>query len=157
MLNLPIAPTIHFDGDTSNLDTLLARDDIKSVIIVLPITTQPSVILKAFKAGKHVLSEKPVAPDVATAKELITTYERDYKPKGIIWRVAENFEVEPVYKAAATLLKEGKIGKIQFFRTTTKIYVDENSKYYKTPWRTVPDVSIIPFNWLNNISHLWNL
>lgn len=35
------------------------------------------------------LSQKPIAKDVASAKKLIETYEKEYKPKGLIWRVAE--------------------------------------------------------------------
>ena len=51
----------------TDLDALLARDDIDAVDVLLPITLQPAIIQKALAAGKHVLSEKPVAPDVATA------------------------------------------------------------------------------------------
>ena len=64
-LKLKSAPSIYHDGDASaNLDVLLAREDISGILIALPITVQPSIILKSLAAGKHVLSEKPVAPDV---------------------------------------------------------------------------------------------
>jgi predicted dehydrogenase len=63
---------------------------IEAVSLVLPITAQPELILAALKAGKHVISEKPVGKDVQAARELIEEYERVYKPKGLIWRVAES-------------------------------------------------------------------
>jgi len=77
---------------------LLARVDITAVIVVLPITLQPSIVLKALAAGKHVLSEKPVAPDVEQGHNLISTYRQEYQPKGLIWRLAENYEAEPGIK-----------------------------------------------------------
>ncbi|KAJ7066392.1 hypothetical protein C8F01DRAFT_1123105 [Mycena amicta] len=138
-LGLAPAPAIYHDGDPSrNLDTLLARADITCVIVALPITIQPSIILKALAAGKHVLSEKPVAPDVASGLALIKTYEEKYKAN-LVWRVAENFEAEPGFRTAGELLKTGKIGKVNFFRATVMNHVDVDNKWYKTPWRTVPD------------------
>lgn len=98
-LKLDDPPSVYFDGDSSsNLDTLLNRPDITAVIVVLPITHQPGVILKALAAGKHVLSEKPVAPDVGAGIQLINEYKSQYKPNGLVWRVAENFEAEPGYR-----------------------------------------------------------
>jgi predicted dehydrogenase len=53
------------------LGDLLQRQDIKAVIIVLPIPVQPDIIRRCFVAGKHVLSEKPIAKDVSTARLLL--------------------------------------------------------------------------------------
>jgi hypothetical protein len=142
------APAIYHDGDASaDLDALLARADITVVVVVLPITLQPSIILKALAAGKHVLSEKPVAPDVAGGIGLIATYDEKYK-KNLVWRVAENFEAEPGFRAAGEAIKAGKIGKVTFFKAVVTNYVDVDNKYYKTPWRTVPDVRLPAFNLL---------
>lgn len=143
-LKLTEAPGVYHDGDDkANLDALLARSDIQAVVVVLPITLQPSIVLKALAAGKHVLSEKPVAPDVSGGLALIKEYNDTYKPKGLIWRVAENWEVEPGYHAAAKVIKSGKIGKLTSFNVRTVGHVPKDSKWYKTPWRTVPDVSSV--------------
>ncbi|EIN14628.1 oxidoreductase family protein [Punctularia strigosozonata HHB-11173 SS5] len=139
-LGLTATPDVYYDSSSDhNLDALLARSDISAVIVVLPITTQPSIILKALAAGKHVLSEKPVAPDVASGLKLIAEYETKYKAKGLVWRVAENYEAEPGQRVAAEAIKTGKIGSITYFSARFVNYVDENSKWYQTPWRTVPD------------------
>jgi predicted dehydrogenase len=55
------------------------------VIVVLPITLQPTIIRQALAAGKAVLSEKPVAKDVAEGAKLIAEYRSQYAPKGLIW------------------------------------------------------------------------
>ena len=143
-LKLKTTPTIYHDGDESaNLDVLLARQDIIGVLIALPITVQPSIVLKSLAAGKHVLSEKPVAPDVKKGLETINTYNQLYKDKGLVWRVAENFEAEPGYRAAAAAIRSGKIGRVVFFKMLMTIYKDKDSKFYKTPWRKNPDVSLL--------------
>ncbi|KAF8810440.1 NAD(P)-binding protein [Phlegmacium glaucopus] len=133
-------PSIYHDGDASaNLDILLSRPDITAVLIALPISLQPNFILKALAAGKHVLSEKPVAPDVKKGLEVINSYRRLYKSKGLVWRVAENSEAEPGYRAVAAAIQSGKIGKVIFFKTLVAGYIDQESIWYKTPWRTIPD------------------
>ncbi|OJT04040.1 hypothetical protein TRAPUB_5276 [Trametes pubescens] len=140
VLKLTHTPDVYHDEDPAvSLDKLLARSDIFAVIVVLPITVQPKVILKALAAGKHVLSEKPVAPDVSQGRALIKEYESKYKSHGLVWRVAENFEAEPGYRAARRAIEDGKIGKVTFYNACVVNYIDENSKWYNTPWRTVPD------------------
>ncbi|TFK31430.1 oxidoreductase family protein [Crucibulum laeve] len=148
LLGLATPPDVYYDVSSSNsdasnasesLDALLARDDISAVLVILPITLQPSIIIQALKAGKHVLSEKPVAASVAAALELISTYEKEYKPKGLVWRVAENFEAESGYQLVGEIVKAGKVGEVKTFKATVVNYIDKDSKWYKTPWRTVPD------------------
>lgn len=69
--------TAYSDDGEAGLGDLLARSDIHAVIVVLPISQQPDVIIRALKAGKHVLSEKPVAKDVKSALKLIEIYEKE--------------------------------------------------------------------------------
>ena len=70
-----------------DIDALLERDDIEAVDIVLPISIQPEIVAKALAAGKHVISEKPVAPSVADGQQLVDLY-RQYPD--LVWMVAES-------------------------------------------------------------------
>ena len=143
ILSLKKAPSIYHDEDPSvNLDVLLGRKDITIVTIALPITVQPGIVLKSLAAGKHVLSEKPIAPDVKKGLEMIDTYQHHYKNRGQIWRVGENYEAESGYRAAAAAIRAGKIGKVVLFKSLAMMNMDKDSKWYKRPWRTVPDVSL---------------
>lgn len=112
-----------------SLDDLLARSDIEAVIIVLPINNQPEVVKKSVAAGKHVLSEKPVARDVATAKELVGWYRSLSSPP--IWAVAENFRYTHSLTAAAKALKDLG-GKVLTFHVTRYGFVKEDDKYFNT-------------------------
>ena len=147
VLKLQSLPDVYHDEDSAvSLDVLFGRSDVQAVIVVLPITVQPAIILKALAAGKHVLSEKPVAPDVNKGRALIHEYESKYKPKGLVWRVAENFEAEPGFQAAQRIIREGKLGKLVYFSARAYNWIDEDSKWYNTPWRTIPDVSKLPLS-----------
>lgn len=55
-----------------------------AVIIALPILSQPDIITKALKAGKHVLSEKPVSQDVTSATKMLKDYQKNYQPQGLV-------------------------------------------------------------------------
>ncbi|QRV98889.1 histone-lysine N-methyltransferase SETD1 [Ceratobasidium sp. AG-Ba] len=128
-----------YSDDSEGLDALLARSDIQAVIVVLPINQQPDIVLRALAAGKNVLSEKPVAKDVKTGLALIEKWETEFKPKGLIWRVAENFEAEPAYAEAGRRIKAGVIGEVRSFNYSILNSTDKSSQWYKTPWRTVPE------------------
>ncbi|KAK9893372.1 NAD(P)-binding protein [Cystobasidium minutum MCA 4210] len=132
-----IESQVHY-GD-EGLDTLLSREDIDAVIMALPITSQPDLITKCLKAGKHVLSEKPVADTVKRARQLIKEYEGEYKGQGLVWEVAEQFYHEPRYQRVREILDSGKLGKVHFFQQSVFIHMKEGSKYHSTSWRTIPE------------------
>lgn len=124
---------VYFDSPAvpgKSLDDLLAREDIVAVDIALPILHQPDVIKKSLTAGKHVLSEKPVAGDVKAAKELIAWYEAlgDKKP---LWAVAENFRyIDSIWHAAEEIKKIG--GQLLTFRLHKYGFVEADNKYFNT-------------------------
>ena len=125
--------TYYGSPTTSNhsLDHLLAREDIDAVIIALPICVQPIVIKEAIEAGKHVLSEKPIAKDIETAVRLIRWYK--HQKRGELWCVGENFRFfEPITFAAEQIKKLG--GELVTFSVDLYAFIDENDEYYQTAW-----------------------
>jgi len=125
-------------GKGSNLEDLLARKDIQAVIIALPILVQPEIIKKCLLAGKHVLSEKPIAPDLKSAQELLDWYARTFpegKPQPV-WAVAENFRFMEAYIYARKTIE--KMGRLLTFSVNAGNYVPLGGKYFETPWRKTP-------------------
>ncbi len=114
---------------------LLARDDIDAVDIILPISVQPAAIEAALKAGKHVLSEKPVAPDVATGQQLLRNAGKLTHDAGRVWMIAENYRFEEAYQAAGQAIRRGDIGQPVQFSWVTSAAVNAQNKYYHTAWR----------------------
>lgn len=123
-------------GAGKSFEDILKRDDITGVILALPIPDQPSFIEKALAAGKHVLSEKPLAKDVETAVKLIEYYKWVSAETAASFAVAENFRFTPSYLYAAEEVK--KLGKVTGFVVRVGFMMEKSNKYYNTPWRTTP-------------------
>ncbi|KAJ4503950.1 hypothetical protein HRR83_007748 [Exophiala dermatitidis] len=122
-------------GAGKSLDDLLARTDIQAVIIALPIRNQPEYVRKALMAGKHVLSEKPVAENVQDAVQLIKWYRSEIAPRKVTWSVAENFRYLNSFLHAAEAVKTK--GRQLTFRCRMQTLV-EGGKYFETSWRKTP-------------------
>ncbi|OIH93832.1 Gfo/Idh/MocA family protein [Curtobacterium sp. MCBA15_001] len=56
-----------------DLDALLARDDVDAVTITTSTDVHHDVITRAARAGKHVFTEKLLAPTVSEAEDLVAT------------------------------------------------------------------------------------
>lgn len=56
---------------TTNADELLADPAIDGVILALPAFARTELAIKAFKQGKHVLTEKPVAMNAAEVRAML--------------------------------------------------------------------------------------
>ena len=116
----------------TNLAALFARDDIDAVDIVLPIHLLPAAIEQALAAGKHIISEKPIAPDVATGKQLLKCYTQHAQQ---VWMVAENWRYESAYRMAAEIVARGEIGQPRTCHWALHLPITPETKYYKTAWR----------------------
>ncbi|KAM0323340.1 hypothetical protein ACHAQA_008933 [Verticillium albo-atrum] len=124
------------EAEGQALDDLLARSDIAAVVICLPIPAQPAAIRRALAAGKHVLSEKPIAADVATAQALVAWHATLASPP--VWAVAENYRfVDALAFAAAEVKAIG--GSVVTFRLEMFSLVADESKYFNTAWRKTPE------------------
>ncbi|KAL7623441.1 hypothetical protein AAE478_007123 [Parahypoxylon ruwenzoriense] len=124
-------------GESKSYEDILKRQDIAGVVIALPIVDQPKFIEKALAAGKHVLAEKPIAKDVATALKLIEYYKTVSAETNASLAIAENFRFNQGWAYAAEEIK--KLGKVTGFVVRMNSMIQTSNRYYKTPWRTVPE------------------
>ncbi|KAF1847000.1 NAD(P)-binding protein [Cucurbitaria berberidis CBS 394.84] len=124
------------DQTGQSFDDLLKRDDIKGVIIALPILAQPEYIKKALAAGKHVLAEKPIAKDVATAQELLS-WTQSKASTSATYTVAENFRFLDSFLYGSQQISS--LGRILTFRARVATLVQPGGKYFETAWRKVPE------------------
>ncbi len=100
-----VQPSLRIHKD---YDTLLADNEIGAIYIPLPNTLHVEWTKKAVAAGKHVLTEKPIAMQVQEINDLIAL--RD--TSGLL--VAEAFMIlhHPQWHYAKKLYKSGIIGKL---------------------------------------------
>lgn len=86
------------------------------------------------------LSEKPIAKDMATAHELLSWYRSSSSsidPATASWSVAENFRFLGRFAHGAGEVQ--KLGRVLGFRVRMHALVKPGSKYYETEWRKVPE------------------
>jgi predicted dehydrogenase len=125
--SMPVKPEI-----TTNLDELMQRRDIDALDLLLPIDLLPSAVDLALASGKHVISEKPIAPDAATGERLLSIYQNH---PAQVWMVAENWRCEDSFRAAAELVARGDLGAVFAAHWALSIPLVPGSKYYLTAWR----------------------
>lgn len=115
---LPFKPDLYAEdaGDGRALADLLARADVSAIVVALPIPSQPSFVRAALAAGKHVLAEKPVAKDVATAQELIAYASSEaVRRTGATLSVAENQRYFPRFAYALAQAAGRDLGRVTHF------------------------------------------
>ena len=119
---------------TTDLDSVFSRDNVDAVDITLPIPMLPEMVTRALQSGKHVISEKPIAPTVAIAQPLLEIPLQD----GQVWMVGENWRYETLFEQAGDVLRSGKIGTPLHFSWVLQLPVTPDNKYYHTAWRRDP-------------------
>lgn len=89
-----------------DLDWLLARADIGVVDVCVPPNLRPAIVQRAAEAGKHVLTEKPLATTPAAAAAMVAACEEN----GVRLGVVHNYLHFPEIVASRQVIDEGAIG-----------------------------------------------
>ncbi|MDD5673052.1 MAG: Gfo/Idh/MocA family oxidoreductase [Chitinivibrionales bacterium] len=91
---------------------MVRRDDVDIVDISAPQHLHYEIALEAIAAGKHIFCEKPLAMNLAQAREM---YEKAEK-KGVTHYVNHNYRRCPAVRLAKKLIDDGKIGRVFHWR-----------------------------------------
>jgi glucose-fructose oxidoreductase len=92
--------------DYGNFDTIARDPKIQIVYIVLPNSMHADFTVRAFKAGKHVLCEKPMAVTLAECERMIAAGKAAKRQLMIAYRC----QFEPLNVTAMQLMRKGTIG-----------------------------------------------
>ena len=111
------------------IDDVLERKDIDLVSICLPPNIHAEVSIKAMKAGKHVLCEKPMSASLEECDRMIKAAEETGKLLSV---VANNRFVTPLRKLKL-LIDEGIAGKV--LHATVNSLWWRAANYYDLWWR----------------------
>lgn len=127
-------------GGEDELEGLMKRSDIDAFIVALPLDVQPDLVVRLLKAGKHVLSEKPIAPTAEKALQVLKVYKTLQQTNpSLVWSVAENFRYEPGIQKAAELVQSGTaIGDVVMVNLIVKNPFRPDNPYLNTSWRKEP-------------------
>ena len=111
---------------------LLAIDEIEAVVIAVPQKHRPQIVLDAFAAGVHVLSEKPISNVPAMAAEIVRAAEAAGRKMAMV----HNYHFLPEYRQIKKLLAEGLIGDLRVATLHFMGVIDyPGAAEYQSDWR----------------------
>lgn len=93
-----------------SLDTMLAQADIEAVVNLTHIQAHGATSRKILAAGKHCVSEKPIATALEEADELVELA----RSKGLTYVCAPIVALLPIHQELRRLIQAGAIGKVAF-------------------------------------------
>jgi predicted dehydrogenase len=132
--------------DYKDYDRLASMPEVQGVYIALPNSMHAEYTVRAARAGKHVLCEKPMANSVAECQQMIEACRKAGKKLMIAYRS----QYEPLDRALVKMVKDKKLGAL-------KEFISVNSQNMGDPqhWRlkralagggALPDVGLYCIN-----------
>jgi UDP-N-acetyl-2-amino-2-deoxyglucuronate dehydrogenase len=113
-----------------DLDALLARPDVDVVSVCAPSGLHAEIGIRAAKAGKHLVVEKPIDVTLDAADRLIEAAHA----AGVALTVISQHRFDPGLIEAKRLLDEGALGRLVLGEASTKWY--RSQAYYESAaWR----------------------
>jgi predicted dehydrogenase len=118
-----------------NVDALLERADVDAVIISSPDQNHCDQTMLAAAKGKHVLVEKPMAPNVKQCDLMIASCQK----AGVNLAVVKTERYRTLTRRAKQLIDDGAIGDIHMLRSvscypvTLGSYILTSRPFYKDP------------------------
>jgi UDP-N-acetyl-2-amino-2-deoxyglucuronate dehydrogenase len=112
------------------LDDLLARNDVDVVCVCVPSGQHADVGVRAAKAGKHLVIEKPLDVTLEAADRLLAAA----REAGVALTVMSQHRFDPGVIEAKRLIDDGALGTLVLGEASTKWY--RTQEYYDSaPWR----------------------
>ncbi len=93
---------------TSSADALLALDSVDAVVVAVPNALHKEMAIKALRAGRDVLLEKPMALDVRECDEIIAVLRQTDR----ILQMGFVNRGSPASQAALRIIGDGRLGRI---------------------------------------------
>lgn len=124
-------------GITEDFDDLLNDPKVDAVALATPVSTHFKLAMRALKAGKHVMVEKPIAATVEQAQRLVDEAER----RGLVLAVDHTFlHTAAVRKMAELVVNIGEIYYYDAVRVNLGLFQQDTSVIWDL---AVHDLSIM--------------
>ncbi len=111
--------------DYESFDRIASSPDIDAVYICLPNSMHADFTIRAAKAGKHVICEKPMATSVAEAEQMIAAC----SAAGVKLAIGYRLHFNPYHQQIMQWGREKAFGKIGFVNATFTINVGEPGQW----------------------------
>jgi predicted dehydrogenase len=158
-LGLPTAHTY------TSLAAALAATEAEAVLITASLPGHVPVALAALRAGKHVLMEKPFAPSVAAAQEVVDLAAAQDR----VLMISQNYRFFPAVQAVRDLVRAGSLGPVGAVSVDFRRYANaaprEGHRHYTLFQPLLADMAIHHFDLMRAVlgqepvevaCHAWN-
>ncbi|MDX2159701.1 MAG: Gfo/Idh/MocA family oxidoreductase [bacterium] len=111
---------------------LLEYEDLDAIVVTVPQGIRREIVLDCIAAGRHVLSEKPIASTPAIAQELIDAADA----AGVTFGMVHNYHFLPEFRLLKQKLSEGLIGDLRLLTMHFLGVIDyPGAAEYQSDWR----------------------
>ncbi|MCL5986861.1 MAG: Gfo/Idh/MocA family oxidoreductase [Actinobacteria bacterium] len=112
---------------------VIDHPDVDAVIVTTPPNSHAEWTIKAARAGKHVLCEKPMAISIKECDEMISAC----KKANVVLMIAEMKRFNPGFRMAKKLIDDGVIGELFMARYHNSYHEPHTRK----SWWVIPEIS----------------
>jgi predicted dehydrogenase len=122
-----------------SLDDLLVDDEVNAVVIATPASLHVDSALRALRAGRHVLVEKPLAMDPESADEVVRVSDE----VGRVLMVGHTFLYAAPVRTLRAAIDDGELGAVQYLYSQ-RLSLGRIRRDCNAMWNFAPhDVSIM--------------
>lgn len=115
-----------------NFDSIADNKNVDIVYVVLPNSMHKEFVLRAAKAGKHVMCEKPMATSVQDAIDMVSAC----RAAGVQLGIGYRMHFEPFTKEIIRMCRQKEIGDVKFIQTNFGFTIGD-----PTQWRLKKDMA----------------
>ncbi|MBD3319861.1 MAG: hypothetical protein GF350_02070 [Chitinivibrionales bacterium] len=139
------------DACFSTLDQAIKNTNAEMLVCVTPPEYHKATIIKALKAGLHVISEKPMADTISSCKAIVKTAS-ETRRRCVI---SQNFRYRPAMYTIAELIHKGKIGEIGQIKVDFYLGFDFGGGFrHEMEYPVIVDMAIHHFDYMRYITGL---
>ncbi len=113
---------------TKDLKEFLGRDDLDAVAVMTPDFTHEDYVVEAFRAGKHVFCEKPMAITTAGCDRMLEAWQQSGKQ----FMVGFNMRHMNIFRVMKDIADSGLIGEIKV--VWVRHFVGRGGEWYYHDW-----------------------
>jgi myo-inositol 2-dehydrogenase/D-chiro-inositol 1-dehydrogenase len=136
------ARDFHVPSVATDVQQLLARDDVDAVAICSSTDSHVGYIVEAAQAGKHVFCEKPIALDLPAIDRALEVVEQ----RGVRLMVGFNRRFHPNFKRVRDIVMSGDIGRPHLVRISSRDSAPPPVEYIKVSGGIFLDMTIHDFD-----------
>lgn len=133
---------------TKDYKEILNDPEIKAVLICSSTNTHVQLSLEAIAAGKHVFCEKPIDHDIKNIEKVKMALEGS----GLKYMVGFNRRFDHNFDALKKAVKEGKIGRLEMVKITSRDPEPPSADYVKVSGGMFLDMTIHDFDMVRFLS-----